>query len=59
MNPGEYTGIYMHSRDMISTLIIDIYVHDYVWDPVGCWLVDRYFFLLDRLYILQDRVLKV
>lgn len=53
MNPGEYTGIYMHARDMISTLIIDIYVHDYVWDPV-----DR-FFLLDRLYILRDRVLKV
>lgn len=39
MNPGEHTGIYMHARDMISTLIIDIYVHDYVWDPG-----DRYFF---------------
>ena len=54
MNPGEHAGIYMHARDMISTLIIDIYVHDYVWDPG-----DRYFFLLDRLYILRDRVLKV
>lgn len=25
MNPGEYTGIYMRARDMISTLTIYLY----------------------------------